>query len=277
MKTGFPVELEILSFLNSRNWFPTPHEYYFDYDENKAREIDIRASRYRRKSAPNFNLLTFLAIECKKSETDAWIFFSTKLRGHFVCQGQYADYLRSQNVSKSFSLILHLLSHLPHYRRSTLLAIAYTQVKLRKKSGRDGKLKDKAFEAINQVTKYVSYEIKSYLDAYRKERFEPNSCVFFFPIIVFDGKLYKVRQMSGAMSLRRTKHVVLTAFYRSRYSVRRDPFYIDIVTRKYFPTYLSIIEKEIDSLNKKIGKIKNINEKFVNELRRIRSGSEKIH
>lgn len=268
MKTGFPVELEMISCLNFRGWRPTPHEYYFDYEESKAREIDIIASRYPMKYAPNFDVFTLLAIECKKSETNAWIFFNAPLKGHFICEGQYADYLRSQNALESFSLVSHLLSHLPHYRKSTLLAVSYTQVQLRKKGERYVRLKDEIFEATNQVTKYVSYEIERYLEAYRKGHYKPESCVFIFPIIVFDGKLYRATLTKGLVSLRRVKHIMLTTFHRPRYSTRRVAFYIDIVTREYFPIYLSILEKEIATLNNKIGKIRDIDKKFSNELKR---------
>lgn len=77
-KTGFPLEMEILNILNSGNWIARPNDYYYDYDLNIGREIDIRASLFPHEQASNFNAFPFLAIECKKSQTMAWVFFQAK-------------------------------------------------------------------------------------------------------------------------------------------------------------------------------------------------------
>jgi len=274
MRTGFPIEMEVFSILNARNWFANLHDYYFDFDLNVAREIDIRATPYPYKSAPNFSFYPFLAIECKKSDVNAWIFFKSKLKvGRFACAGQYADFLKSQNAERHFFLTFTMAEGVPHYGRSRLFSMSYAQVKLQK-SGSHDRLKDEIFEAINQVIKYVSYEIESYLDSYRKGLLEPTSFVFFFPIIVFDGKLYAASFTKGGVSLKRVNHILLTTYYKPRYQARRVPFWIDIVTRKYFSTYLSIMEKEIDDLNTQIKKQKGISKIFLKELAPASKGSE---
>ena len=158
-----------------------------------------------------------------------------------------------------------LAQNMPHYNRSRLFSMSYTQVKLRKSRSRD-KSKNEIFEAINQVVKYVSYEIESYLDGYRKGQIQTTSCAFFLPLIVFDGRLYRANITETGISLKRAKHVVLTTYYKPRYETHRVPFWIDIVTRTYFATYLSMIEKEIDSLNKQLEKHKDISKIFLKSL-----------
>jgi hypothetical protein len=78
-KTGFPIEMEIFNLLNSRNWLASPNDYYYDDELNLGRDIDIHATPYPYQPAKNFFMFPFLAIECKKSQTMAWVFFEAKV------------------------------------------------------------------------------------------------------------------------------------------------------------------------------------------------------
>jgi hypothetical protein len=268
MKTGFPLEMKILSILNSGNWFAVPSQYYFDYDLNIAREIDIQANLETYNKASNFEIFPSLAIECKKSETHAWVFFETKLKsGRFGCMGQYADFIKSQNIKSSFHTIRLMLSDLI-YEEQKSLAMSYKEIKLQKVAkGRD---LNEIFEAINQVVKYVIFEIGDYLDAYRNRGLSASSCVVFLPVIVFDGELYLANLKNSKVSLRKVKNLLFLTFYKPKYETRRVPFLIDIVNKGYFPTYLSNLEKKIDNLNRNVEKIKDIQKEFIDELESIK-------
>ena len=264
MKTGFPLEMEILSLLNSGNWFATPSDYYFDSDLNIAREIDIRASFKGKKKTSDFEVHPFLAVECKKSETHAWVFFEGRLKsGRFSCTGQYADFIKSQNVGSCFHLLQFMQSNLI-YEGKKCVSMSYKEIKLQKIE-RGGNLNE-IFEAINQVVKYVSFEIGNYLDSYINRKFDATSCVIFYPIIVFDGELYYAKLKNTNVSLRRVANLLFVTFFRPKYAAHRVPFLIDIVTSKFFPTYLADLEKKIDGLNIQIQEIKDIQRSFIDEL-----------
>lgn len=266
-KTGFPIEMELLSLLNSRNWFAIPNEYYFDPDLNIARSIDIRATPYPFKTKRNFTVHYFLAIECKKSELSAWVFFETKFKvGWIGCDGQYADYLKSQNLRDCFEITDFAFDRLKHYTVFRKFSTSYTEVKL-KKAPHNFKLRNETFEAVNQVVKYVSYEIESYLNAYRQKNLDVNSCLFFFPIIVFDGELYTSSLIKDELVLKKANRMVLTSYYKPRYAQRRLPFKIDIVKREYFPSFLEVIEKEMNDLTVKMN-TKSVKEIFMEKLTR---------
>jgi hypothetical protein len=270
LKTGFPVEMEILSFLNSRDWFATPNDYYFDFDLNIARDIDIHAAYNpisTRKGTHGFNVSSFLAIECKKSEANAWIFFKTKFKsGRFACVGQYADYLRSQETRRLFDPIFISVMNSLHYYSPETYCTSYTHVKMTKSSKGD-KTRNEIFEAVNQVTKYVSYQVGDYLEILKESRgVSVNQCFLFFPVIVFDGELYLASSTNGGVTLEKAKHVVLATFYKPKYEMRRCPFFVDVMTRGYFPKYLSRLEKTINRFSEKIAKIPEVNQKFIDAL-----------
>jgi hypothetical protein len=81
LKTGFPLEVNIIDLLLSKGWIVEPSVNFFDDDEHKFRELDIRATKHYGSAnvgpMPNmkYNLSITLVIECKKSEKDAWVFF----------------------------------------------------------------------------------------------------------------------------------------------------------------------------------------------------------
>ena len=84
LKTGYPLELEVIDGLKSHGWEVMASTNYLDDDEDKWRELDVKA--YRRvefgkvSHIPgwSYTLIFTLIIQCKKSEKFAWVFFPAK-------------------------------------------------------------------------------------------------------------------------------------------------------------------------------------------------------
>ena len=79
-KSGFPFEMEIASLLKEDGWRVLPSAPYWDEDEEKWREIDIKAYKTMDKtpdgeSIKPYSLCVALIIECKKTNEFAWVFF----------------------------------------------------------------------------------------------------------------------------------------------------------------------------------------------------------
>ena len=80
-KSGYPVELEVIDTLKGSSWDVMSSANYFDEDEAKWRELDIKAYRHVElgdaAAIPNwsYRLRLTLVIQCKKSEKFAWVFF----------------------------------------------------------------------------------------------------------------------------------------------------------------------------------------------------------
>jgi hypothetical protein len=79
LKTGFPLELRVASFLRSVDYHVATNVYFVDKDEEKGREVDIRA--LKNKSIGTKRAVRHcLVIECKKALV---------VRGFFLHQKQY--------------------------------------------------------------------------------------------------------------------------------------------------------------------------------------------
>nr|MDO8080825.1 hypothetical protein [Candidatus Freyarchaeota archaeon] len=79
-RSGFPLEIEISSILKEDEWEVLPSSPYYDKDEGKWREIDIKAYKSAERSSQGgsikpYRLTLALIIECKKSDEFAWVFF----------------------------------------------------------------------------------------------------------------------------------------------------------------------------------------------------------
>lgn len=81
LKTGYPLELEVIDMLKAQDWEVMPSANYYDEDEEKWRELDIKAYKgldygeAHYTPAWPYRLTLTLIIQCKKSEKYAWVFF----------------------------------------------------------------------------------------------------------------------------------------------------------------------------------------------------------
>jgi len=79
-RSGFPLEFEIASILKERGWDVLPSSPYWDRDEEKWREIDVKAYKSfwvppTESSIKPYGLTLSLIIECKRTEEFGWVFF----------------------------------------------------------------------------------------------------------------------------------------------------------------------------------------------------------
>lgn len=45
-KTGYPLEIQVISFLRNSNWVAVPQDYYFDKELQLERQIDVMATPF---------------------------------------------------------------------------------------------------------------------------------------------------------------------------------------------------------------------------------------
>lgn len=79
-KSGFPFEFKVATILKKNGWDVLPSSPYWDRDEGKWREIDIKAYKSfwvppTESSTNPYGLTLALIIECKKTEKFGWVFF----------------------------------------------------------------------------------------------------------------------------------------------------------------------------------------------------------
>lgn len=106
-KTGFPLEIFVSRRLEEKSWKVRHSTYYKDYETQEYREIDIRADKTIQQNTQDpelqpYTLCLQMNIQCRKSESDAWVFFMSPVQreGEFLLR--FLDYFY---VAKSSSLL----------------------------------------------------------------------------------------------------------------------------------------------------------------------------
>ena len=255
-KTGYPLEIEISSLLEKKWKTVVNTDTYYDRDEGKLRDIDILAFDFLASdNVLPITLRTGLAIECKKDENFAWVFFTRPFELDMeYLEGQYVDRVHCMSKNTENNQILEKMYNKIslHYEDIERIAVAYDTFCLKGKKRSIAKKKRGIFEAQNQLKKYIDYTIDQLIKA--SPQFDVYPIEVYFPCIVFDGSMYEAILDSGRLKLKEAHHILLSSFYRSPYSVWEKGVLIDIVQKKYFKEYQKLIRKDVTSLRKTIRK-----------------------
>jgi len=255
-ESGYPLEIEVSDLLESEGFVVFNTEYYFDEEIKQGRDIDIYAIPLEPDPVDDrlvpLHLTTDVAIECKKSETHAWVFY-TRPRipmSSVYVSGQYRTTVPEPEEfsPESFDWFLQQGCLRLHYDKFERIAIAYDEIKKRKMDKESGKEAKKGsrkeiFEAINQLVKFTCYEIHGTQDRIKElPKNDAEHITIFFPIIVFDGDLFEIFLVSGEPRLEKKTHMLLTTHYRCPYCGKVESFTVDIVHRSYFKEFLRILK-----------------------------------
>jgi len=275
-RSGYPLEICISSILEDNDWVVLNNQPFRDSDEDKLRSVDILAFHNPTTSDYNkYKPLGFapnLIIECKKSENHAWVFFSRPERSKvFRMSGHVHDYPKlfstkaysnRNNLSKvgHFSYEYYFNSfHDPnsgtrniHYSDLDSVAIACDEYKIKK--GKRNTRKN-ILEAVNQTVKFFLFDLEESINSPGRIRGAVSSyypVIVTFLAIVLDGKLFDARIENNNVSIEERKHILYNYKFRPRNSYINIDFWIDIVKKEFFSSYLSKINQDISLISDKI-------------------------
>src|SRR5256885_4276326 len=96
--TGYPAELRASAVFASQKWNTSENAYFIDQDENKGREIDLRAYKQARPShsSAHVTVWSMLSAEVKKSDAP-WVVVSSSR--HVLDPSGYGLLHHAHNVS----------------------------------------------------------------------------------------------------------------------------------------------------------------------------------
>lgn len=262
LKSGYPLEVEIHSILE-RNWFVTHNAYFLDEEQNKTRLLDMHAvttptfKDQDESSAelPNFSALLNLAVECKKSDEYAWIFFTVPSYLRLLGYGQYFDHTKAFRQDAALDLYFDNPDSLFHYYSFEKVASSFLEVKLEKSSGKRREPRE-IYEGVSELVKFVSYQIQSHSSSSRRRYEECErttdiwkpmfEIIYYFPVLVYQGQLYEALFEDGRIQLEERNHLLLERYYRPPYSQTPLAYRIDIVKSGFFPQFIKIIERDVE-------------------------------
>jgi len=275
-RSGYPLEIFISSILEDNDWVVLNNQPFRDSDEDKLRSVDILAfhnpTTYEYKKYEPLGFSPNLIIECKKSENHAWIFFSRPEKSKvFRMSGHVHDYPKLFST-KAYSNRdkLSNLGHFSyeyyfnyfndpnrgmrnvHYSDFDSVAITYDEYKIKKGTRNTRK---NILEAVNQTVKFFLFDLEESINSPGRINGAVSSyypIIVTFLAIVLDGKLFDARIENNNVTLEERKHILYNYTFRPRNSYVNIDFWIDIVKKEFFSSYLSKIKKDISLISDKI-------------------------
>jgi len=237
-KKGFSLEIEVYEELEKQGWNVIAQDYYLDQDEGKARTVDLKATkRFDIKTSFGKNLLfdffhLTLVVECKKSDNPLIFYMAKKGRlfEDFASVGIVKNEVHPKASLSMLDASTKFLSK-SHYYTLSQPKVAVNWCVL------EGQ--DYFFEAINQVLKALVFEREGTQRFMRKEPLY--ALMLYYPVIVFEGDMFGYE--SGEVS--RTRYVQCECHGISRYE---EFFIVDVIEKKFLPSYLDSLKAESDSI-----------------------------
>jgi hypothetical protein len=246
-KGGFSLEIWAAAELKKQGWGVSHQEYYED-SESKPKTSDLGATKAsgRRGQIPD-HLTIKLVVECKQvgknepkdgkgeKEERPWVFYvenNVPSRDTQLTALEQLKYVQVGQTPPQVSDVLcrsHLIRDKPRYSVMALEAFS-------------GGWNTTTYEGISQAGKaaiYFKKEVERMVSVANPEEIEKGLFIL-YPIVVFDGPMFELTiDEKGDFAVARSDHVIHSwEFGDSR-------FFIDIVTKNYFPKLIQEISVEI--------------------------------
>jgi hypothetical protein len=240
-RTGFPLELEISAILTKRRYEIYGNQFF--EDNGKVREVDMEAGipLGPPRSVQRWHFNPNVVIECKMSQKHVWVFHRNHtVVGHGdISHGIDAIALKRKDFDHLAEVLdLHYTNH----------DVASTFAIIDPKDESLGE-RDEIFDASSKLCKFVNYRSNGLRKFFDNER---RDIVFYFPIIVFDGRMYEADFTPEGLSLKPIESMVMETRTISAVIGRLAPMYIDVVTKAQFEKHLAMIEAEVRVVAKKL-------------------------
>jgi len=228
-KTGFPLELRVSKILKDNSYYIANNLYYIDKDEDKGREIDMRALKNYtfKKGEKEYFIRHCFLIECKKSVDKPWVIFTSP-------KTYYDRWLFLLSCRGTKKVIEWKKYDVP-FKMGMIHPFSIEQ--------RRGRSFFEPFKNnIGGVNIYKSLitSVKATI-AMRNIKFgaESNSVCFYYPLIVFEGKLYEsYLDNNNGIKIQEADSIMVSFFYESpKYQNVR--FAVPIVTEKNLQNFCS--------------------------------------
>ena len=249
-QAGFPLEVVAGTRFTNKGWTARHQVFYYDEVDKKGKYVDITAHKVIDRSSEIFKRLNYTVVaECKKSEK-AWVFYTPP--NTFLTQDPDMASIGYLRTIPSFTpdglrylLHNHYVTQAPLDRIAVASYVAFT--------GRESKEQYQIFTATNQVLTALQYLIGWTRSSLSKVRV-PNSLAIYYPAIIFEGKMYEyVLDEKENPQLAETQYVKYEVAFQSAGKTGEFlTFLIDVVTKDFLPTYLDILEDEMQLTNKRI-------------------------
>jgi hypothetical protein len=243
-KTGFALELRVAQHLRNRDYHVATNIYFVDRDEEKGREVDIRALKNSFFEAEGIRRAVrhCLLIECKKSVKRPWIFFTSAA----VSYDQSLRGVLSRGVSDTWigtrEESIKLREQHPWFREPD-----------RGRSFYEGFSNDA--DANSSIQKAVLGAIKATIETHESDFAAGfsnlSNATFYYPIVVFQGELLRAYLSGSELVVTPVDHVLVSVHYRSTRYPSDDKHTVLVAREAAFPVAIEQLDDWLEICTEK--------------------------
>jgi|SRR5579864_1796889 len=251
IRSGYLLENRLDSVLSEHEYYVEANSPYPDPSTGKSRELDIHALRGF-EAGPEERDFVFanVLIECVNNpQPVAFITKEPLLSSFHVQEVKMAGLpvkVRKEKSGEWMRLSDYLtMSDFHHYCQGRV-ATQYCSFKRKeKKTPWMAWHEESHYDIFRTLGIVVNHHIREHFDSWFHRETENINLGLYYPIVVFQGDVWEVRQDTEPLTIASVDHI---RFRLSSFTLERQDYQIDIVTEKFVPQLLRIIDEEVSRI-----------------------------
>jgi hypothetical protein len=263
-RSGYLLERRIAADLKRLGFRVINNRGFIDQETNKAREYDVYADKeYKLSDNGSFSIYPTIIVECKNNPQPI-VFFAQEdaefkpLIDEVTVSGIPAKIWKT---GKYISVQEYLdVKNCHHYCVPVAPVSTYccTFEQKKDKSAWMANHGEDLFETFRTLTKALEYQID---DDFKnmKQWFLPEEpekqfidLSFNYPLVIYQGDIYFARPNGGDLKLTKCDHIQYNPEFYSFYDKEVISYHIDVITEKYLPSFIKIVEAEMSDFQTKM-------------------------
>jgi len=264
LKSGYFMERRVASLLRDKGYKVITNRGFVDQETDKSREYDVYAYKDIIVYEPgSFSIYPTLICECKNNPLPI-VFFAQE-------PGQFKPLIDEVAISgiptkiwldKKYISIQEFtdVKKFHHYclPRVPVSTQCCTFEMKKDKSSWMASHGEELYEIFRTITKALEQEIDNdfrnmnqwFAPEEKEKQFIDLS--FYYPLVIFQGEIYVANQNDNDITLEKREHIQYNPEFFSFYENEVISYHIDIITEKYLPTYLDLVNDEMNVIRYKL-------------------------
>lgn len=259
-RSGYLLEQRIEPILLEEGYYVETNPIFPDPDTGKARETDISALSARSVYKKDYGFIfPSLICECENNAQPI-VFFTKKTLMPYLCQ----EDIKTSGIPVQFWIKdgyesfadFTGLGKFHHYCMGEI-ATQYCTFQFTTKGNRDKKWlafhNEAQHQTFESLLKALDYEISRHFDSWvipDDINEEHVDIMVYYPLLILQGDLYSASLQNKRLSLKKSKHIRFRKQFISTNTREPEPYQIAVITEDYLPSYLQIIDSEIEKIRK---------------------------
>lgn len=272
LRSGYLLESRLETVLRKQDYYVEANTAYPDPDTGKSRELDLYAMSARQAGPDELDFLfTVLLIECVNNPQP--IAFITKEPQVGVLH-HYEVKLAGLPVKIAIEEERDLWEFLPnylgmdkyhHYCKGRVATQFCSFIKKRDDEWM-ATHEGSHFDCFRKLCAAVDHFVDEHFKRWSFGDHEPINIEFYYPVVVVQGELIDVRTTKTSVKLVQASHI---QYRRSAFmGTKATDYQIDVVTERFFPRYLEIIDQEISKTARLLGRRHKVVRKSIDKIAR---------